>query len=185
MRAHRATTYNREWRQAQLPGRLAGFGLRGSTDSADAAYVASRAATHRLCQAVHHGHGTPLLALTLATPWAACGNGFRTGHSTRRLPPEALQAPQGHSGQSRSEGRPRKTTNSCGEKNRVGRTEAASSDSLGPSKLRPSRNSWRRRSKGRTQRPRGGLWLTPHQTLAAGYRQRPRRCLTRTSPTQS
>ena len=44
------------WRQAQLPGRKAGVGLRSATNAADAAYVASRAATHELCKGVRRGH---------------------------------------------------------------------------------------------------------------------------------
>lgn len=44
------------WEQAKQPGRNAGLGLRGSATTADAAYVASRKATHKLCAALRPGH---------------------------------------------------------------------------------------------------------------------------------
>ena len=44
------------WEQAKQPGRNAGLGLRGSATSADAAHVASRKATHKLCAALRPGH---------------------------------------------------------------------------------------------------------------------------------
>ena len=44
------------WEQATLPGWRSGLGLRGTVVSADAAYVASRAATHGLCKALREDH---------------------------------------------------------------------------------------------------------------------------------
>lgn len=47
---------SRQWSQATLPVKMGGLGLRSAASSADAAYVASRAATHQMCSAIRADH---------------------------------------------------------------------------------------------------------------------------------
>jgi hypothetical protein len=65
---------NDRWDQARLPARLAGLGLRGSDESADAAYAASRYMTKDLCAKHLPGHA-----------WDAVVPGSHTGSALSRI----------------------------------------------------------------------------------------------------
>ena len=176
------------WEQAQQPGRNVGLGLRGSVASADAAYVASRKATHKLCVALNRGTaGTRRPAPTSetrSTGYArACPRRQPWSPGLRRL--RRRKKAWRRYGRRSGGGEPKRTGNCLPGRSRRGLGEERSSASLELWKTRPTGGSWKEPERGRTPRRPGGLSRTPLLGPGGGCRPPLRRHLTKTFPTRS